>query len=105
MVLEFPDMQGIAGSYYSLRNRPTGTTLKGKVRNLTSFGAFVEIAPGVEGLVQVEGVREVVVAFDGTTTTGDPVDGATTPVGWSPRSSIHHSQLSTSTSPELPPQM
>jgi len=32
---------------------PTGTTLAGKVRNLTSFGAFVEIEPGIDGLVHV----------------------------------------------------
>jgi small subunit ribosomal protein S1 len=32
---------------------PTGTVLDGVVRNLTSFGAFVEIEPGIEGLVHV----------------------------------------------------
>jgi small subunit ribosomal protein S1 len=32
---------------------PTGTVLSGKVRNLTSFGAFVEIEPGIDGLVHV----------------------------------------------------
>ncbi len=32
---------------------PTGTRLRGKVRNLTSFGAFVEIEPGIDGLVHV----------------------------------------------------
>jgi small subunit ribosomal protein S1 len=32
---------------------PTGTTLEGTVRNLTSFGAFVEIEPGIDGLVHV----------------------------------------------------
>jgi len=32
---------------------PTGTSLAGKVRNLTSFGAFVEIQPGIDGLVHV----------------------------------------------------
>src|SRR6187401_412872 len=32
---------------------PTGTTLGGVVRNLTSFGAFVEIEPGIDGLVHV----------------------------------------------------
>jgi small subunit ribosomal protein S1 len=32
---------------------PTGTILKGTVRNLTSFGAFVEIEPGIDGLVHV----------------------------------------------------
>ncbi len=32
---------------------PTGTQLDGVVRNLTSFGAFVEIEPGIDGLVHV----------------------------------------------------
>jgi small subunit ribosomal protein S1 len=32
---------------------PTGTRLTGTVRNLTSFGAFVEIEPGIDGLVHV----------------------------------------------------
>src|SRR3954447_12902628 len=29
---------------------PVGTRINGKVRNLTSFGAFVEIEPGIDGL-------------------------------------------------------
>ena len=32
---------------------PTGTRLTGTVRNLTTFGAFVEIEPGIDGLVHV----------------------------------------------------
>ena len=28
---------------------PVGTRISGKVRNLTSFGAFVEIEPGIDG--------------------------------------------------------
>jgi small subunit ribosomal protein S1 len=32
---------------------PTGTQLEGVVRNLTSFGAFVEIESGIDGLVHV----------------------------------------------------
>jgi small subunit ribosomal protein S1 len=32
---------------------PTGTRVKGKVVSLTDYGAFVEIEPGVEGLVHV----------------------------------------------------
>jgi small subunit ribosomal protein S1 len=32
---------------------PVGTRLDGKVRNLTSFGAFVEIEPGIDGLVHI----------------------------------------------------
>lgn len=32
---------------------PVGTRLRGKVTNLVDYGAFVEIAPGVEGLIHV----------------------------------------------------
>ncbi|HEX6941213.1 MAG TPA: 30S ribosomal protein S1 [Longimicrobiales bacterium] len=32
---------------------PTGTRVTGKVRNLTSFGAFVEIEPGIDGLIHI----------------------------------------------------
>ena len=32
---------------------PVGTRIAGKVRNLTSFGAFVEIFPGTDGLVHI----------------------------------------------------
>jgi small subunit ribosomal protein S1 len=32
---------------------PIGTKMSGKVRNLTSFGAFVEIEPGIDGLVHI----------------------------------------------------
>jgi small subunit ribosomal protein S1 len=32
---------------------PVGTRLSGKVRNLTSFGAFVEIEPGIDGLIHI----------------------------------------------------
>src|SRR5437762_1907844 len=32
---------------------PVGTKIKGKVRNLTEFGAFVELDEGIEGLIHV----------------------------------------------------
>src|ERR1035438_736835 len=32
---------------------PVGTHIKGKVVNVTDYGAFVELEPGVEGLVHV----------------------------------------------------
>jgi small subunit ribosomal protein S1 len=32
---------------------PVGARLNGKVRNLTSFGAFVEIDPGIDGLIHI----------------------------------------------------
>lgn len=32
---------------------PVGTRVTGKIRNLTSFGAFVEIEPGIDGLIHI----------------------------------------------------
>jgi small subunit ribosomal protein S1 len=32
---------------------PVGTKISGKVRNLTSFGAFVELEPGIDGLIHI----------------------------------------------------
>ncbi|MEJ2185358.1 MAG: 30S ribosomal protein S1, partial [Gemmatimonadota bacterium] len=32
---------------------PVGTKVEGTVRNLTSFGAFVEIEPGIDGLIHI----------------------------------------------------
>lgn len=32
---------------------PPGTTIKGEIRNLTNYGAFVELEPGVEGLIHI----------------------------------------------------
>ncbi len=32
---------------------PPGTRIRGVVRNLTSFGAFVEVEPGIDGLVHI----------------------------------------------------
>ncbi len=32
---------------------PPGTVLRGSVRNITSFGVFVEIEPGIDGLVHI----------------------------------------------------
>ena len=32
---------------------PTGTTITGKVRNLTEFGAFVEVEDGIDGLIHI----------------------------------------------------
>ena len=39
--------ENIAGKY------PEGTRLTGKVTNLVDYGAFVELEPGVEGLVHI----------------------------------------------------
>jgi small subunit ribosomal protein S1 len=37
---------------------PVGSRLKGKVTKVTDFGAFVEIEPGIEGLVHVSEIKE-----------------------------------------------
>ncbi|HET6566806.1 MAG TPA: 30S ribosomal protein S1 [Rhodothermales bacterium] len=39
--------EGIAARY------PAGTVLRGRVRNITNFGVFVEIEPGIDGLVHI----------------------------------------------------
>jgi small subunit ribosomal protein S1 len=41
---------------------PAGTKLPGKVMRVESFGAFIEIAPGIEGLVHIS---EMVVVYKG----------------------------------------
>ena len=45
--LEPDPWDGIAARY------PAGTVLRGKVRNITNFGVFVEIEPGIDGLVHI----------------------------------------------------
>ncbi|MDF1563370.1 MAG: 30S ribosomal protein S1 [Deltaproteobacteria bacterium] len=37
---------------------PVGSRIKGKVTKVTDFGAFVEIEPGIEGLVHISEMRE-----------------------------------------------
>ena len=36
---------------------PEGTNIKGEIRNLTNYGAFVELEPGVEGLIHISDLR------------------------------------------------
>lgn len=44
----------LAGPWENIEQRaPKGTVLDGKVIRLTSFGAFIEVFPGVEGLVHI----------------------------------------------------
>ncbi len=45
--LESDPWEGIAAKY------PVGTRFKGTVTNITDYGAFVELEPGVEGLIHV----------------------------------------------------
>jgi small subunit ribosomal protein S1 len=40
--------------WYELASKyPVGTTITGKVRNLTEFGAFVEVEEGIDGLIHI----------------------------------------------------
>jgi small subunit ribosomal protein S1 len=40
--------------WHELASRyPVGTTITGKVRNLTEFGAFVEVEEGIDGLIHI----------------------------------------------------
>ncbi len=45
--LEADPWEGVAAKY------PKGTKFKGRVTNITDYGAFVELEPGIEGLVHV----------------------------------------------------
>ena len=46
--------QLLANPWESLHEKfPAGTVVEGKVRNLTDFGAFIEIEDGIDGLVHV----------------------------------------------------
>jgi small subunit ribosomal protein S1 len=45
--LQADPWQGIEAKY------PLGTRLKGRVTNITDYGAFVELEPGIEGLIHV----------------------------------------------------
>ena len=45
--LESDPWEGVVAKY------PAGTKLKGRVTNITDYGAFVELEPGIEGLVHV----------------------------------------------------
>jgi len=45
--LEADPWEGVENKY------PAGTKLRGRVTNITDYGAFVELEPGVEGLVHV----------------------------------------------------
>ncbi len=40
------------------RNYPRGTKVKGKVMKVTDYGAFVEIEPGIDGLVHISELSE-----------------------------------------------
>src|SRR5690606_27229841 len=45
--LEADPWEGVAAKY------PAGLKIKGRVTNITDYGAFVELEPGIEGLVHV----------------------------------------------------
>ena len=45
--LEADPWEGVQAKY------PAGSKFKGRVTNITDYGAFVELEPGIEGLVHV----------------------------------------------------
>ncbi len=40
----------------ALEKYPPGTTVKGKIRNLTSYGAFIELEEGLDGMIHVSDI-------------------------------------------------
>jgi small subunit ribosomal protein S1 len=40
----------------AMEKYPTGTKIKGKIRNLTSYGAFVELEEGIDGMIHVSDI-------------------------------------------------
>lgn len=55
--LSMKDMQGSPWTSVTEQFRP-GDIVTGTVRRLTNFGAFVEVAPGIEGLVHVSQISD-----------------------------------------------
>lgn len=52
-----------------------GTVYKGKVKNITTFGAFVEILPGKDGLLHISEIsHERLATMDGVFKEGDLVE-------------------------------
>ena len=41
---------------YAIRSYYAGTVITGKVRNITDFGAFIEVEEGIDGLVHVSDI-------------------------------------------------
>jgi small subunit ribosomal protein S1 len=57
------------------KEKPAGSTVHGKVTKLVPFGAFVEIAPGVEGLVHISELAWEHIEFpEEVISVGDEVD-------------------------------
>ncbi len=40
----------------ALEKYPPGTKVKGKIRNLTSYGAFIELEEGLDGMIHVSDI-------------------------------------------------
>lgn len=59
----------------AMEKHPVGSVVKGKVTSIVPFGAFVEVEPGVEGLVHVsEAARNFVKNMNEIVKVGDEVD-------------------------------
>lgn len=58
--------QTLAGPWDDIETKaPVGAVLDGKVKRLTDFGAFVEVFPGVEGLVHISQISHKHIATPG----------------------------------------
>ncbi len=59
----------------AMEKHPIGSVVKGKVTSIVTFGAFVEIEPGVEGLVHVsEAARNFIKSMNEVVKVGDEVE-------------------------------
>jgi len=57
------------------KEKPAGSTVRGKVTKLVPFGAFVEIAPGVEGLIHISELAWEHIEFpEEVLSVGDEID-------------------------------
>jgi polyribonucleotide nucleotidyltransferase len=71
-----------------------GKIYTGRVTSITSFGAFVEIAPGVEGLLHISEIRdEPVKRVEDVISKGDSIEVKLLEIGHSGRIKLSHKAL------------
>lgn len=59
----------------TIENNPLGSTLKGKITNVTDFGVFVEVQEGIEGLIHVSEISsEKITTPVGMYNVGDTIE-------------------------------
>ncbi len=67
-----------------LGTNTTGKVFAGKVTSVVSFGAFVEVMPGVEGLLHESEMNAPVAMGEALTVRVDAVDAATRRISLTP---------------------